>query len=117
MITMWDVYWFTRLDSLIGLCIFFIVVFATMLIVMGIFAVIEDRWEKVKKSFMICAATMTFFIILATFLPSTKEAVAIYILPKIVNNEQIQKLPDNALQLMNTKMEEWIKDMTKEKRK
>ena len=48
------------------------------------------------------------FIVVWAFIPSTKEACAIYLIPKIANNEQVQKIPENALRLLNAKLEEWI---------
>lgn len=117
MITMMDVYWITRLDSLIGLCIFLIIMFAVMIIALGVFSIVEDKWDKVKKSFYIFSSLLVFIIVICTFLPSTKEAVAIYMIPKIANNEQLQKLPDNALRLLNTKFEEWINSIDPKKGK
>jgi len=58
------------------------------------------------------------FWIGAILVPTTKEAVAIYMIPKIANNEQVQKLPDNAMKFLNGKLEAWINDMAdKEKKK
>jgi hypothetical protein len=54
--------------------------------------------------------TLLICIVMAIFIPSTKELAAIYLIPKIVNNEQVQQVPDAALKLLNLKMEEWIKD-------
>lgn len=45
-----------------------------------------------------------------TFIPSTKQAIAIITIPKIVNNEQIQEMPDNALRLINQKLKEWAEE-------
>lgn len=56
-------------------------------------------------------------LLVAMSLPNTKQAAVIYLVPKIVNtvgaNEQVQKLPDNFLKLLNTKMEQWVADMNK----
>ena len=45
-----------------------------------------------------------------TFIPSTKQMIAIITIPKIVNNEQVQEMPDNALKLINKKLREWAED-------
>lgn len=47
-------------------------------------------------------------ILLATFLPNTKQLAAIFILPKIVENGQLNAIPDKLLNLCD----EWIKDAT-----
>ena len=51
-----------------------------------------------------------FSILLWVFVPTTKEACVIYLLPKVVNNEQVQKVPSQALRMLNMKMEQWIQE-------
>jgi hypothetical protein len=34
-------------------------------------------------------------------LPTTKELVAIYLIPKIVNNEHVQSIPNNIAEAVN----------------
>ncbi len=51
-----------------------------------------------------CAAKMVTclfvpFLLLATFIPTTKEAATIYVLPAIVNNQTIQKESSELYQL------------------
>lgn len=123
MLTMWDVYWVTRLDEICWM-------FAVAMIVTGfIFGLSSIGYPFVKEEvfygdnkrmnrFMkINLAVFVSVCVIGSFVPSTKEACAIYLLPKIVNNEQVQKLPDNAMKLLNGKMEAWIDDMTKERGK
>ena len=97
MITAWDVYWITRLDILQGIFAVCALVSFGCLVFSGIYRTIF-------------APMLAIFIILVTLIPSTKEACAIYLIPKIANNEQVQKIPDNFAKLFNVKMEEWIKD-------
>jgi len=119
MITMGAVYWITRLDSICNL-----VSVGALLLLIALIGVVmtypiwsdeveeENKiklWKSVKVSFII----FCFLAAITAFLPTTKEAVAIYMIPKIANNEQVQKLPDNAMKFLNGKFEEWIKDMEK----
>lgn len=64
--------------------------------------------EKDKKASKPWAVNFGIIFIISLLLtiavPSTKQAAVIYCLPKIVNNEQVQKLPDNLLRLTN----QWI---------
>jgi len=41
-------------------------------------------------------------------LPTSKQAAAMFAVPKIINNEKAQELPDNILNLSNA----WIKEQT-----
>lgn len=118
MITAWDIYWITRLDSLNGLmvgiiCVSLLGIF--MCLVIGDCA--HDKLFYFKKNLLSLFLITFLCSVVGTFCPSTKEAVAIYMIPKIVNNEQVQKLPDNAMKFLNGKFEEWINDMTVKKKK
>jgi magnesium-transporting ATPase (P-type) len=114
MITVWDIYWITRLDAISGL---FIVI--SIAVLMSIFTLCmlgdchRDNIFYYKKSLIASIIIVTFFSLAATFIPSTKDYAAIYLIPKIAKNEQIQKIPDNAIKLLNGKMEEWIADIGK----
>jgi hypothetical protein len=49
-----------------------------------------------------------------TFVPSTKDVAVIYVLPKIINNENVKALPNEAVLLLRNKMQEWMKDVEKQ---
>jgi len=120
-ITMFDVWLFTRLDIIRELSI---LLFCVMLIVGGILSGVrfidEDEmvtkwWNKHKwfirgyiAIFLIASASMI-------LMPSSKQAAAIYLIPKIVNNEDVQNLPGKLGQIAHGKLDEWIEDLTKDK--
>lgn len=118
MITSWDIYWITRLDSV---CMFLIAIGFVLLMLIIFFPLIaEVALELEKQSIVKCelllSASLLLVCLCGVFVPSTKEFAAIYLIPKIANNEQMQKIPDNAAKLLNVKMEEWIKDTIKDKK-
>ena len=117
MITMWDVYWITRLDAIVGLsvAVALVSVFAIFLLAM-IGDTAQDELFYYKKWIVSLAITLILSVASACMVPSTKEVVAIYMIPKVANNEQVQKLPDNAMKFINGKLEEWIADMGKKKK-
>lgn len=117
MITSSQIYWITRLDS-IG-C-FFAIIGTIITIVSAICLIValvnkaesytDDDDKTVKKWFLIGIKTAfisSLFWGVAVFVPSTKEMAAILILPKIVNNEKVQKIPDQMLTLAN----EWMQEL------
>jgi hypothetical protein len=53
------------------------------------------------------------FAILCVATPTTKQAAVIWLLPKIVNNEQVQAVPEKALKLLNKQMDEWLEENLK----
>ena len=50
------------------------------------------------------------FAILLSAIPDTKEIVAIYLIPKIVNNEQVLKLPNTILEFLDSELLSRIKE-------
>ena len=117
MISPWTIYWITRLDSIQAGCGIVLIVGMIVAFFLGIGAIlitIESEWDGcwpvykavIRWMLIICVPAM----LIGVATPSTKQAVAIYLIPKIANNEQIQQVPENALRLLNSKLEEWIQD-------
>jgi hypothetical protein len=120
------IYIFTRLDSINdGIGALFLVPAVLGGIVLGFcgtnylldldFVDDTERWEKkfpvIKKWYkrLIIYLIVVGFIWIIT--PNTKEFAAIYLIPKIVNNEQVQQVPDKALNILSMKLDEWINDL------
>jgi hypothetical protein len=128
MITSWDIYWITRLDSIGCLIGISIIVAIILLAVIAIFyPLFVDEYNSNKdigrhsKTYRVALISLSIGIVslalLGTFIPSTKEFAAIYLIPKIANNEQMKKIPDNAVKLLNAKMEEYINETLTKKDK
>jgi len=127
MITEWTIYWVTRLDSIK-------VFLSVSLIVMGIYSVgfgifygsffflnIIRRFEgevgdiiKYRRFHLWFILPPVFIIICLSlvlpFLPSTKEMIAIYTIPKIVNNEKLQSELSNWYGITKEFIVEKLKD-------
>ena len=112
MITENTIYWITRLDNIRYMS----VLVCLIGILVGAFAFyrwwdIHDRWWLSEDSYLAHMAWVFFPGLLAAvlflvgcgillFVPSTKEMVAIKLIPKIVNSEFTQKeLPEEAKEL------------------
>lgn len=65
------------------------------------------RLSNLKKYFIPLTGI---FILLSIFTPTTKEFAVIYLVPKIVNNEQIQGIASDGLQCMKKQMEAWLNE-------
>jgi len=122
MITGWEIYWITRLDAIIW-C--FILTACCLLFVVAVgfisadcsFGDREKRFAVARKRASVAVPIAIAVAFLAALIPTTNQAVAIYMIPKIANNEQVQKIPDNAAKFLNTKLEAWINETLKEKEK
>lgn len=120
-----EIYLILKLDMLIWLCglscAFFI--FCSLVLIIGHniarsefearpnqkdYKLSAERWEKKRpRSFITIPLGILFFVI-SIFIPTTKEFVIIKVAPAIVNNEQVQELPDNLMKFING----WIKEYT-----
>ena len=119
-ITPWFMYWFTRLDALNDLCTTFSIILGVILVAAIVFAPLllmeplpKDK-EKIGKWVVRGVIAVVFAFVLTLFgkpfIPTTKEAAAIYLVPAIINNEQVQKVPTNAMKLLNKKLEQYLID-------
>ena len=115
------VYLLTRLDAvntyIEGMSVISIIAISIIgLVIIICFAAEEmNIYPKVKK-FLFAFIIMLFVSSsLQIIVPTTKEAAVIYLLPKMANNEDVQKIPQNAFKLLNTQMEKWLKEQTGEK--
>ncbi len=117
MITSWDMYWITRLDSINA----FLVITAIIGLIAGCIVAVcygmwiaekseNEHWKYYRRILITDGIISLGLLLISCFIPSTKEFAVIYLIPKIAANEQVQKIPDNALKLLNGKMEEWIND-------
>jgi len=121
MVTGWHIYWITRLDSIKNL----VMIPSIVLLVLGIIALFvvlpealteEDSVTKKVFRFAKTVVPMAFLGLgLVTMLPGKKDAIAIWVAPKILNNEDVQALPQDALKLVRKQLTSWIEDFdTKE---
>lgn len=53
---------------------------------------------KIIKKIVVCGLIS---LSICFFVPSAKTCVAMYVVPKVVNNESLQKLPDSILKYIN----------------
>jgi len=65
--------------------------------------------QKIRKTAMVIFIPTILFSI---FIPSSKMMAAMYLLPKIAGNEQVQQIPSKVLKALNFKLDEWVEDFT-----
>jgi len=124
MITSSDIYWITRLDVFNNvaqfLCFVSLVLFVLGAITWWMYKEDGSDQESINMYAKSCKTLFAAFLVTTlvwSFIPTTKEFAVIYLAPKVINNEQVQKLPDNFVKLLNTKMEQWMKTQTEDKKK
>ena len=126
------VYWITRLDGIRGLC-FGIQTFAVLFAILGIIAAIvalcisftaeeegSDDDARIANSICKFAGKVwipAFCIAMAcslarTFTPTTKEMIAIKVIPQITNVDNVEKIKDVSKDMLDVTVD-WLKDMRK----
>ena len=120
MLTGWNIFWITRLDSISVVFTILAAIFSLITVISIIIYlcnIFSNLYETIPR-FWILPAIVTIitiiFISTATLTPTTKEAVAIYTLPKIANNETVHEISGNAADLVNEQLKAWIDEVRKE---
>ena len=110
MISPWTIYLIGILDNVQQACLAMSVFGGIAASIIFILTTLEQTFDEWKKCFAIALVVFLIGSVGAIFTPSSKSAAAIYLIPKIANNEQVQQVPENALRLLNTKLQEWLQD-------
>ncbi len=105
LITSWQIYWFTRLDII--RCIAFIFAFLGFIaaLISGFVSAVtndpreEDDHIAATRIFKWSLPVFIFGIFTLSFVPSTKEVAAIWAIPKVINNPQVQSIGTNTLNI------------------
>ena len=126
------IYWITRLDGIHGFC-YGIQTIAVVFAIVGITAAIisvcikitseaegSDDDARIASSICKIACKLwipTFCIAMAfslarTFTPTTKEMIAIKVIPQIASTENVEKIKDISKDMLDITAD-WLKDMRK----
>jgi Na+/melibiose symporter-like transporter len=131
--SMWLLYLLVKLDSLSAMFGWVLVlIIVSSLISVPCYMFMKDyiygeeeylAFNSKYKKFLLRIMLPLFilFTLIFTMLPTTKEFAFIYIVGKLSQNKQIQNIgenainiPDNALEILNLKMNEYVVEMKKD---
>ena len=110
MITESEMYWLTRLDYIQGF-LFIFGLFFSFVITLILVVVAKDchdakPYYKNAKKLSLAGVFFILLIIGGLFIPTTKEYAAIKLIPMVVNDEDVQQLPDKVVDLANDWLDE-----------
>lgn len=114
--THWDMYWFTRLDYLQGFGISMAMALGVVLVFWAIFEFVEGETGFRKYRLKLIAA-WTFFLAIAILTPTQKEAAAIWLVPKMMNNEQLNSIATNTLGILEEQTKQYLGELVAEEEK
>ena len=92
----------------------------SLLIIIAIFLVFLARYladgDKIPHlGTLIFSAAL--FSSLLIFIPNSKTLAAMYVIPAVVNNEQIQNISKNGLESLDLLTKQWVDELREEKSK
>jgi len=109
------VYFFVMMDNLAAGFIIFTVASVTGFVIS---AMARSDYEpgrpahrKWGKCLLTCGIAMCIFAMLAILTPNTKQFAAIYLIPKMVNNEDVRAMSGDAMKAMRLKFGEWLDNL------
>ena len=113
--TSWFIYWMIIIGRLHELFIAAAILSAFAILTWELVVIVEcannDDKEYANKKKLLpvkFSFIILLFIILAVLTPKLDEIAAIYLIPKMVNNESIQEIPEKALDLLEIQIDKWI---------
>ena len=109
MITMTQMYWLVTLDSIVHTSWALVVVSALASVAAIGIACGEERFLWLP---FVTIGMFFLSIVTLTFVPTTKQAAAIVIVPKIVNNEKVQMVGNQLYDLAV----DWMRELRPPKR-
>lgn len=115
------IYWITRLDGINVLFALMLILSIITTVATGLKCLLDmadgdDDELEFKVCLKICKRAISVFIVaIIGFIltPTTKEAAAIVVIPKIANSENVQELGTNFVQLAN----DWLVELRPDKDK
>lgn len=102
-------YWMTRCDDINAAAFILSVLFGVGAIMGTMCAFIELESAKLFHKMICVFFILMFFVSIAArvFVPTTKEMVAIYVVPKIANSETVHELGEGVVTLAR----EWLEEL------
>ena len=120
MITPMQMYWLLKLDDIRVTCGFSVGIMAAVM-AFSLLTYFNEE-DGIKKKAIVGFVCSIFGLCLSisalTFLPSTKQMAAIYVVPAIANNEKVQNISNKTLDISNQLLDltkEYLKDKAKDK--
>lgn len=124
MITEMDIYWAFRLSTISEVSSMIATISAAILVLGVIFSIslwIEEqdsnglKLRRIVKKTLIAVAISLFLSTTAyVFVPTTKQYIAMKVVPAIVNNQKIQSISDKSLQVVEKILDIKLNELEKE---
>ena len=111
--TMFTIYIITILSGLKGLAIATAAVggFVSFMVSAAHYGEGVFDADVFKKIIKISIPISVIAIMLAVLIPTTNQAAAIYLIPRVVNNEQMQSISEDGLSILEIKAQQYLREL------
>ena len=107
-ISVWELYLWTRLDNLTVMLTVVVVGLGFSLFMSAVFITIDGVWEKYTNKYIAGCLIISVFMVGLVLTPTTKQAAMIYVIPKITNNEHIQNEASEIYTMAKDALKEYL---------
>ena len=125
-ISPWLIYWLMQLDAICDFVEFMAIIGSLALVALIAIRIAcstapsygdgaKAFYNATTKLCKFSSIIIPIFILLNIFIPNTKTVAAMVLVPPIVNNEQVQQIPDDILTFVRSVIKEYTFD-NKEKK-
>lgn len=114
-ITPMTIYWIQRLDEINCMCAITLLVLVFIAVFTGV-AYYCDNIDRAGKIFKRSIIGVVLCVCALVFVPSTKQAAVMYVVPAIANNKNMQQVIKDVPELLELSTD-WLKETIKTKRK
>lgn len=114
--TEFDVWLLMMLDPFRNFMLVTSIISIVFFLFMGLYQAIEKDEYKFLLIHKKKLTLVLFWILLSNIIPSTKQAVAIILIPKIINNEKVQEIPVKLLNIVDKKLTSLLSEEVIEKK-
>jgi hypothetical protein len=121
--THFEMYLFTRLDTIFNASTIIFALSAILAVWLGAIMLIErsnyypddDTVAALKMAIKRTIGVAVISGTVALLVPTQKDLAAIYLVPKILNNESANEIADKTLDVLKLKLDEWALDLSPKK--
>ena len=110
-----EIYWLLMLDNIRDLLCILVTVGAISAAIAGVLIGVNIFEGDISPKWIIVPLVILTILVLGSFIlaltPTTKQMATILVAPKIINNEQVQQIPDRVIGLAN----EWLEELSPKK--
>lgn len=113
-----DMYWLVKLDDIRSLAgMFGMLLLISTIVSIAAICIMYDMNNRIVSNALKKIPLLFFllgFILLSShaLIPSTKQAAAIYLVPKMVNDEDVKEIAANSMGILKLQTEKWIEGLT-----